>query len=468
MEKRPSNFALFIGNRDLFPSNMLRSARKELEHVVTKAGYGLLMPPEDMTSDGAVKNTAEAKAFASFLEEHRGAYDGIILSLPNFGDENGAAEALRDAGVPILVHGYPDTMDAMGPESRRDAFCGKLSVMNVLRQYGIPFTAFKPHVISPADPRFTEQLHTFDGICRVVKYMKRCTLGALGARTTAFKTVRFDEIAMQKHGITVESLDLSEILSRVRAVDTSSFQYRNKEEVLGSYADFCNASASARENIIRLGVVLDEVIEANNLDMLALRCWIELQKELQISPCVLMGELNNRGFPAACEMDGSTAAAMYALRLAADAPSACLDWNNNYGEDEDTCILFHCGPVASDMLSSKGPLINHAMFNRVLGPGLSCGCQPGRIAPGDMTFAGGKTENGELSFYFGEGEFTSDPIPEEFFGCAGAARIPGLQDVLYTVGTQGFHHHLGAVHGRAAGILQEAFGTYLHYPVVRW
>ncbi len=468
MKKSPSVFALCIGNRDLFPSSMLQAARNELAHVITDAGYGLLLPPADLTPLGAVKNAAEGNIYASFLEEHRGEYDGVILSLPNFGDENAAAAALRDAGVPILIHAFPDELDAMGPEDRRDAFCGKLSVMNVFRQYGIPFTALKPHVISPSRPQFLEHLKSFDGICRVVKHMKRAVLGAIGARTTAFKTVRFDEVAMQKSGITVESLDLSEIFARVRAVDTSSQAFLEKYEVLTGYADCSQADSAARENLVRLGVVLDEVIEEYSLDMLALRCWIEMEKELKITPCVLLGMLNNQGIASACEMDGATAAAMYALQLAADRPAACLDWNNNYADEEEKCILFHCGPVAADLLSSQGPLINHAMFDRVLGPGVSCGCHPGRIAPGEMTFAGGKTEDGKLSFFIGEGEFTPDAVPDNFFGCAGVAFIPGLQDKLHDIGTKGYHHHVGVVHTRVGEVLKEAFSEYLCYPVTPW
>ncbi len=468
MEKKSTVFAVMLGNRDLFPSHMLKDARRELQKVIQEAGYGVLMPPEDLTFNGAVKNIEEGRKFAAFLEEHRGSYDGVILSLPNFGDENAAAAALRDAEVPILIQGYPDEMHLMGPETRRDSYCGKLSVMNVFRQYGIPYTDLSPHVISPSDPRFKENLRIFDGICRTANSMKRCTLGAIGARTTAFKTVRFDEIAMQKYGITVESLDLSEIFARVRSLNPASEVYREKKHVLTGYADCSGASELALDNLVRLGVVLDEVIDEYSMDMVALRCWIEMEKQLNITPCVLLGMLNNRGVTAACEMDGSTAAAMYALQRAAGRPSACLDWNNNYGDDEEKCILFHCGPVAADMLSATGPLVNHAMFERVLGHGVSCGCHPGRITPGAMTFAGAKTEDGMLQFYIGEGEFTSDTVPEDFFGCAGVASITGLQDKLHVVGTQGYHHHVGVVHTKVAKALEEAFKTYLGYPITNW
>lgn len=466
MTKHKSCFALFFGNRDLFPASMIESARAELTGVLKKAGHEFIIAPESLTPYGAVKNAAEGKVYAEFLDSHRGEFDGVILCLPNFGDENGAVEALRDANVPILIQAYPDQLDQMGPDVRRDAFCGKFSVMDVFYQYGIPFTALPPHTTNPSSQTFLGQLETFDGVCRVVKGMKRFTLGAVGARTSAFKTVRFDEVTMQKYGITVESLDLSELFSRVKAFDSSGTEYKEKVSSLKNYACFENAPENAFGNLVRLAVVMDDIIAEYGMNAMAFRCWLEIEKELGISPCVLLGELNNRGITTACEMDGGTAVAMHALGLAASAPSACLDWNNNYGDDENKCILFHCGPVAADMMSQKDEVCPHVMFERVLGTGVGYGCHPGRIAPGAMTYAGAKTEDGKLIFYLGEGEFTTDKIAEDFFGCGGVVEIQELQQVLRGIGYHGFRHHVGAVHGQVKTILREAFRNYLHYPVI--
>lgn len=465
MKQNKSSFAVIFGNRDLFPSYMIESARHELKTILEQAGHKVIMPPESLTPQGAVKNSHEGKVCAAFLEEHRSEFDGVILSLPNFGDENAAIAALRDVNVPILIHAYPDEPDRMGPEARRDAFCGKLSVMDVLYQHGLPFTSFTPHTISPADKQFLEHISLFDGICRVVKGMRRFTLGAIGARTSAFKTVRFDELTMQKYGITVESVDLSEVFARVRAIDVSNHKYIAKTEALNNYASFAGVPCHAFGNLAKLGVVLDDIIEEYGLDTVAFRCWLEVEKELNISPCVLLGELNNRGITTACEMDGATAVAMHALRLASNAASACLDWNNNYGNDPEKCILFHCGPVAVDMMSSHTDICAHVMFERVLGEGTSFGCHPGRIGTGPMTYAGAKTENGILQFYFGEGEFTEDKIADDFFGCGGVARIPHLQQILRNLGYNGFRHHVGAVHGHVAAILRESLTRYLNYSV---
>jgi len=155
---------------------------------------------------------------------------------------------MQDCGTPILVQAYPDELDKMGFNSRRDAFCGKLSVMDVFYQYGLPYTTFEPHTTHPATPKFDRQLDQFAALCRVVRGMKRMTVGAVGARTTAFKTVRFDELALQRYGITTETLDMSQIFLRFKSVDTAAEPYKAKLERLNNYTGWtaCRPRPSPR------------------------------------------------------------------------------------------------------------------------------------------------------------------------------------------------------------------------------
>ena len=354
MQTPKTTFALFFGNRGFFPGSLIAAARQELSQRLQEWGYGVLVMDESATRYGAVETPEEGARFASFLRANQGKYAGVIVCLPNFGDETGAVTALKDAGTPILIQAYPDDLDRMSPALRRDAFCGKLSIMDVFSQYGVKFTALKPHVVKVSSPAFRANVDHFDRVCRVVNGMRNMVVGAIGARTTAFKTVRIDELTLQHHNITVETLDLSEVIGRVRALPASAPAYQDKVAFLKGYATWDGVPGDALENLARLGVVLDEIIASYKLDALALRCWIELQTQLGISPCVLLGALNNSGFAAACEVDTGNAIAMHALKLASGQETACLDWNNNYGEDEDKCILFHCGPVPAKLMVATG------------------------------------------------------------------------------------------------------------------
>jgi L-fucose isomerase-like protein len=421
---RKSRFALYFGNRGFFPGSLMAAAREELTRVLNAMGHETLLLDAGATRFGAVETPAEGEIYARFLKANEGKFDGVILSLPNFGDENGAVVALRDAGVPILVQAYPDELDKMAPETRRDAFCGKVSIMDVFCQNDIPFTALKPHTVAPSSPRFAENVDYFDRVCRVVGAMKRMTVGAIGARTSAFKTVRIDELTLQHHGITMETFDLSDLFARMRAIEEGSDAFKAKAECLQAYTDFAAVPADRTATIIRMAVALDNLIEEARLDALALRCWVEMQQQLGISPCVILSELNNRGFPAACEVDVGNALAMHALSRASGDVATCLDWNNNYGDDDDKCILFHCGPVPQSMMTARGRVEDHAILANSVGKGCGFGCNVGRIKPMPFTFGSMMTDEGVLRCYVGEGRFTEDPIPAEFFGCGGVAEVP--------------------------------------------
>ena len=463
--KAKSTFALFFGNRGLFPASLQSGARKEVPAALKKLGHNTIVLDAKATRYGAVETPREGQIFANFLKDNRGKFDGIILSLPNFGDETGAVAALQDAGVPIFIQAYPDQLDKMAPELRRDAFCGKLSIMDVFFQYGLKFTALKPHTVHPNSPRFAENIGYFDRLCRVVKAMKRMTVGAIGARTTAFKTVRIDELALQRHGITMETVDLSDVFARVRAVKTSDGKFKAKSKVLKNYCSWTGVPPKAFENITRLGVVLDDLIDEMQLDALGIRCWLEMQKEIGVSCCVLLGEMNDRGISCSCEVDIGSAVCMHALSAASGTAAACLDWNNNYGDDEDKCILFHCGPVPQSMMSGKGKVTGHAILENALTEGCSFGCNVGRIAPSPFTFGNLLTESGKIRTYLGTGKFTKDPIAPEFFGCAGVAEIPNLQDVLLKIGYMGHRHHVAITRGEFIGPINEALTKYLGYDV---
>lgn len=467
MTGNKTTFALFFGNRGFFPALLIAQARAELAETLQGWGYGVLMLDEGATRYGAVETPHEGEVYANFLRANRGKFGGVILSLPNFGDENGALAALKEADVPILIQAYPDDLDKMAPALRRDAFCGKISIMDIFCQHGLKFTALPPHVVSPRSDRFRANVDHFDRVCRVVNGMRDMVVGAIGARTTPFKTVRIDEVALQRHRITVETLDLSEVFSRMEKVARAERAYQEKAARLREYTSWTGVPEKAFDALVRLGVVLDAIIGEYRMDAIALRCWVEMQSQLGVSPCVLLSELNDRGVVAACEVDVGNAVAMRALSLASGGPATCLDWNNNYSEEDDKCILFHCGPVPASMMAARGQVTDHAILATAMGPGCSFGCNVGRIAPGDFTFGSMRTEGGTLQFYLGEGAFTADPIPADFFGCAGVAEIENLQQVLLHVGRRGHRHHVSVTSGRVAEPVHEALAYYLGFAVAR-
>ncbi len=460
-----TTFALFFGNRGFMPAELIKGAREDMKKAVSDAGYDYLIMDEDATRYGAVETRDEGIIYHDWLKKHEGEYDGIILCMPIFIDENGAVTALQDAHAPILMQAYPDEIGKMDFQHRRDAFCGKFSVTDVFSQYKIPFTVLKPHVVNPLSETFKKNLDEFAAICRVAQGMKRFNLGCIGARTTAFKTVRFDEVTLQRYGINVESFDLSELIFKVQKMADDDSRVLTKIERLKNYTNCSLVPAKNMATLAKISVAIDDYIQEYHLDAITLRCWNEIETILRVCPCVLLSELNDRGIVASCEIDLCSAISMRAMNLASGLPTACLDWNNNYGEDENKVILFHCGPVAQTLMTGKGTVTEHKMFIKG-DPGSGWGTNEGRIKDFKMTFSNCKTEDGKLYVYESLGEFTKDPIEKDYFGCGGVAKIPDLQNKLIRLARNGFKHHTTIGVGDMKSILDEAFSTYLHYEVI--
>lgn len=468
MEKKQQVFAVMVGTGIFFPPEFCGAARREVRAAVEKAGYGVLMMEEDATAHGGIQSPDEGRKFAAFLKAHAGEYDGVILSLPNFGNENSAILALRDCGTPILIQAYPDKIGLMDVKHRRDAFCGKISIMNLFHQAHLPYTVYAPHTVDPTSERFQEHLRDFAAVCRVVKGMRRMVVGAIGARTTPWKTVRTDEYALEGLGINVETIDLSEVFHRVEKMGKDAPSYKAAYERYMAYTPWGDTPPANIETIVKAAAVLDEIIAEYHMNCIGVRCWNEFEAYLKICPCIILSELSDRGIPAACEVDVGNAISMYALQLASETPAATLDWNNNYGDDGegDKCVLFHCGPVAKSMLVAEREIVDNPLQAMVHGPDHSWGASMARIKPSPMTYLSARTENGRLGFYMGEGRFTEDRLEDAFFGNAGVAEIPNLQKVLLSAGQHGFRHHVSATLGTYERILREAFPKYLGYDVI--
>ena len=455
--------ALLVANRGFFPSEFLDDARKEMTQAAAKHGIELLMMDPSLTRYGAVETTQEGMKFHKFLDEHYGEYDGVIVTLPNFGDENGIKAALCDVTVPVLVQAYPDEIGKMDFARRRDAFCGKLGLCSVFKQMDFKFTSGQPFVMHPLSEEFDSELRDFAAICHIVKAMRHLRVGAFGARTTAFKSVRYDEIAMERRGVEVETYDLSALLARYRKMNDTDALVKEWNERLHAAMSFEGAPEYAEKALSRFGATMQAYVEEHNLGAVSLRCWPEIQEELRIAPCSLLGCLNMMGIPAACEADVSNVYPMAALHAASQASVACCDLNNNYGTDPNKLILFHCGPVPVDMMTKPGVIEEHKMFVKGSGTNCSWGLNVGRIKPGLITYVGGRTDNGECQFYMSTGEITTDEIEPEYFGTPGVMHSEDLQRKLQNICYGGFRHHTTFTFGDWERAIDEALVKYLGY-----
>ncbi len=461
-------FAVLVGNRGFFPSHLVESGRAEMIKTLTDAGYGVVCPSPEQTKLGAVESRADAKACAELFRKHAGEIAGVIVTLPNFGDEKAAAETLRmaDLGVPVLIQAFPDTPGKMLISDRRDSFCGKMSVCNNLRQYGIPYSLTSLHCEAPGSPEFSCDLAWFASVCRVVNGLKRLRIGAIGARPAAFNTVRYSEKILERNGISVEPIDLSEIFGRIAQLADDAPAVASKLADIQRYVDTSSVPAASLVKMAKLGVVVADWMRQNDLAISAIQCWTSMEEYFGVVPCTVMSQMSENLMSSACEVDIAGVIGMHALQLASQTPSALLDWNNNYGEDPDKAVCFHCSNLPKSFFADV-KMDYQEIIAGTVGKLNTFGTCVGRVKAAPMSFARFSTDDdtGEIRGYVGEGEFTNDSL--ETFGGAGVVHIAGMQKLLRYICEQGFEHHVAANLSSSANAVYEATTRYLGWDVYR-
>ncbi len=427
-------FGIIIGTRAYFNSELAKDVRKQLLKTLADEGYDYVILPEDATPTGSssIETREDGLKCAELFRQNRDRIDGIIVSLPNFGFEIGIINAISvaDLNVPVLVQACDDENDKVDLDSRRDAFCGKISVCNNLYQYGIPFTDTTLHTYSIYSELLAKDINKFAGICRVVNGLRHARIGAIGARPAGFQTVRASEKLLQKSGITVVPVDLSEILGAARKIEDTDAELLKKLEEIKCYAAVPKEYSDKLVLQAKFGVAVERWIEANQIDAVAVQCWDSLEQNYGCAACVTMSMLGEKLLPAACEVDIAGAVSMYALTLAAQGQSALLDWNNNFAEDRNKCVCTHCGNFPKSFVRNDLKLGTLGVLGRTLGKVNTFGAVYGKVTKGDFTFFRISTDDtkGAIKAYLGTGEITDDPYGMD--GCIAVTKVNNLQTLM--------------------------------------
>ena len=465
---RRVTLGVIVGNRGFFPGHLAAKGREEMLRALREEGIDAVIIDAASTNHGAIESRDEAKACAALFRKHRDAIDGVVVTLPNFGDERAVADTLRLAGldVPVLVHATSDDPAKMLIDNRRDAFCGKMSCCNVLTQYGIKFSLTSQHTQRPDSPGFRRDLREFAAICRVVGGLRGARIGAIGARPAAFKTVRYSEKILEASGISVEPIDLSEILGRIARLKDRDVAVQRKLEEMNAYVDATGVPDAALVKMAKLGLVMERWMKEADVTISAVQCWTSMEEYFGVVPCTLMSMMSNANLPSACEVDVMGTISMHALTLASQTPSALLDWNNNYGDDPDKAVCFHCSNLPLDFF--EAPRMDYQeIIAGTVGRENTYGTIVGKVKAGAMSFARFSTDDrtGQIRGYVGEGKFTKDPL--KTFGGAGVVQIDGLQTLLRHICRHGFEHHVAGTFSHVADAVHEATTRYLGWDVLR-
>lgn len=453
---------IIVGNRGFFPAHLCQSGRRDILKTLEMEGIRAIALPEEATKFGAVESLSDAQKCADLFKAHREEIDGVLVTLPNFGDERAVANTLRWAGlkVPVLIHAFNDDGGKMTIRDRRDSFCGKMSVCNNLRQYQIPYSLTRLHTLDPGSADFITDLRRFAGTCNVVRKLKNARIGAIGARPAAFNTVRYSEKLLEASGITVETLDLSEVLGWARKLADEDRQVNEKLAEIHNYTNVRGIPKSSLLKMAKLGVVIDRWVKDQQLSATAIQCWTALEEFYGVVPCTLMSMMSNNMLPSACETDIVGLLGMYILQAASGKPAALLDWNNNFGGDPNKGVVFHCSNLPKAFFDDQRMDYQEIIAGAV-GKENTYGTIVGRISPGPFTYCRVSTDdiNGRICSYLGEGRFTEDKL--DTFGGYGVIEVPEFQKLLQFICRNGYEHHVAATKAAVADAIEDALTTYL-------
>ena len=460
--KKQMTFGVIVGNRGFFPDHLAKTGREEILKVLDAAGIRTIALTPQESKYGAIETPEEARRCADLFRKHRDEIDGVIVTLPNFGDERAIANALRlsTLKVPVLVQATPDRRDDMKISDRRDSFCGKMSACNNLMQYGIPYSLTTEHTEALNSDIFRKDLAWFSAICRVVRGLTNLRIGSIGARPAAFNTVRYSEKLLERNGISVEPIDLSEILGRIDRLKDKDDAVQAKLAAIKKYVSTANVPESALIKMAKLGAVIEQWMQQTYCTVSAVQCWTAMEEYFGVVPCTVMSMMSENLLPSACEVDVCGTLSMHALALASETPSALLDWNNNYGSDPDKAVCFHCSNLPKHFFQDV-VMDFQAIIAGTVGKENTFGTCVGRVKAGAMSYVRFSTDDfhGRIRGYVGEGEFTNDPL--ETFGGAGVVKIPRLQKLLRFICEQGFEHHVAANFSQVGSAVHEAARQYL-------
>jgi L-fucose isomerase-like protein len=471
---KPVTLGVIVGNRGFFPAHLCESGRMTILKVLAEEGIqAIALTPED-TRYGSVESLDDAHKCADLFKAHREEIDGVLITLPNFGEEWSIATTLRWAGldVPVLVQAFPDDALKMTIADRRDSFCGKMSACNNLMQYGIKFSLTSLHTVDPESESFRADLRQFAATCRVARGLKNARLGAIGARPRAFNTVRFSEKLLERTGITVETLDLSEVFGRAARIKEGDPKLNAKLEQMKAYVPAQGVPSEALVKMAKLGAVIDGWMAERELVASAVQCWTSMEEYYGVVPCTLMSMMSNSLMPSACETDIAGVVGMYALVLASGKASALVDWNNNYADDPDKGVIFHCSNLPMDVFVNETiavediPVMDYqAIIAGTVGKENTYGTIVGRVRPDPFTYCRVSTDdlNGRILAYVGEGRLTNDPL--KTFGGYGVVQVPNLQKLLRYICENGFEHHVAINLSQTASAVYEALDKYLGWEV---
>ena len=458
----PVTLGFIPANRGSFSDELAARMRDQTVEAFRRQGIKIVVPNPDQTKVGCVENRKEAEVCAELFRRHN--VQGIVIGAVNFGEEQAAAWAVRQArlDVPVLIFGCQEEETLTPSTPRRDSFCGLLSIGEVLRQIGVKYSVARRPICLPSDLSFAADLDWFSRVCRVVTGVRNARYGQIGARPDAFWTCRFDEKQLQRLGPTTVVLDLSEAIAGAQAIPDADPEIHKLVGQIQGYADTSAVPPAALVKSAKLELFLRRWREANAVDAFAIQCWTSIQRNFGVCSCTTMSRFGDQGIPSACEADILGTMSMHAAMLASGSPAGLADWNNLHNEDDELVNIWHCGVFPASFAKGRPKLGLQEIM-------VSSGGAKREDAFGTLELVAMPTpltlcrvtQDADGAWKAAVAQGNIEDNRARTFGGYGWCRIANLQRLYRDVLLRHFPHHVAITPSHVGNVLWEALGNYL-------
>jgi len=410
-------------------------------------GLELVVPDENLTKNGLVRDEEDAKKVTSLFREKD--VSGIIIGTMTFGDEISAVRVVESfPECPVAIFGTKEGPFTEEGGRRSDSFCGTLSVASGLYRRKIPFSFMG--IRFPEEPVFIKLVEDFVRTCSIVRGFRGARIGMVGPRPEPFETCAFNEVAMiNQFKQAVIPISLAEIFHSANAISDTDSEVKRIVREMKAQADTSHVSEDSLRKIAKLECALKQFASRKKLDAMGVQCWTAMQEIYGVCSCVAMGRLTEKGIMASCEVDIYGALTMLLQYLASlrTTPPHFIDWTIQHQEEENVFLAWHCGNAPMSLACAGCPvsLREHSIMAKSLGKEISQGTAEFQLKPGVVTICRLVEYDCKFKLLITKGEIKESS--QQLRGSWSWVKVPNLAALYKTLVDEGFIHHASMIHG---------------------
>lgn len=397
---------------------------------------------EGINEEGLLMTYRDARAAYERLSKT--GVDALIFPHCNFGQEEAVGRLARDMGVPVLIWGPRDGVPN-GLEWRpTDSQCGMFATTKLLMHYGVTFSYIEN--CETESDILKRELADFLAVVSVVKAFRAIRIARISSRPKEFLSVMINEAELlERFDIEIvpgEPTIITDMVDRILAEDKDRM-----EELLKSLTDArldISALGEKRYPLAAIELALMDFAGMHDCNAISCECWNLFRKKYGVAPCFILGDLNDRGIPTACENDVH-AAITSVMAVAASRytrPSFVADLTIRHPEKDNAELLWHCGSFAK-RLKKKG--VDGYIVKE--GKGFY------ELEGGDLTVLRFDGTGGKYYLFSGEAKGTDGPVTNgNYLWIETEDWVKWEKKFIFGP----YIHHVIGIHGRYTHIFQEA------------